>query len=418
MRFMYRIFESTKSPIYQPTIDEELNAIAKSYNPPTPPPSTSTENSLKSTEKQDESTNDSFSNLSTTIALNVVNGHTQQEDTSKPIEEEDDAKTKERELQEFAKKRDLEWANLIRQSTDEPKQGEVKKLVVAPIMRNVRVTLENSKPPEFYELNKPSTVSKKRKKSKHSKHMPNYSKRRKLHAEIQTHNSDNQDDILKLKVKLTGHKIHKHKHNNDNKIPIASIVPNSVEISTKERLLQMRQVRHKQIEKVKIPEEDTTVKKVRFEDNKIENVPNLVAPKSFTVSKVNSQDPPVKTIPEIDTNVPSLEIMLVKPKCDTNFNNNTKTITNQQSKMQIMQNKMLIMKNLNLINKNLLNKSVVDVKKLQQTIPLSKIKKAAGGETFGALDLTSKSIDDVSAHGITKSESLANLHILSESAVR
>ncbi|XP_066257923.1 polycomb group protein Psc-like isoform X1 [Euwallacea similis] len=77
--------------------------------------------------------------------------------------------------------------------------------------------------------------SKKRKKSKHSKNESNghKEKKRKLHAEIT--NNDKSD--LKLKVKITTNG-HKHKHHK---------IENSSEMSNKEKLLQMRQVRHKQM---------------------------------------------------------------------------------------------------------------------------------------------------------------------------
>lgn len=70
--------------------------------------------------------------------------------------------------------------------------------------------------------------SKKRKKNKHSKNDSVY-KKRKLHAEI-----TNKEEELKLKVKLTPHNGHKHKHHKN-------------EMSSKEKLLQMRQIRHKHV---------------------------------------------------------------------------------------------------------------------------------------------------------------------------
>ncbi|KAL1502520.1 hypothetical protein ABEB36_007652 [Hypothenemus hampei] len=75
--------------------------------------------------------------------------------------------------------------------------------------------------------------SKKRKKSKHSKNDSNGHKEKKpkLHAEIT--NNDKSD--LKLKVKITTNG-HKHKHHK---------IENISELSSKEKLLQMRQVRHK-----------------------------------------------------------------------------------------------------------------------------------------------------------------------------
>lgn len=89
-------------------------------------------------------------------------------------------------------------------------------------------------------------VSKKRKKNKHSKNEFMH-KKRKLHAEI-TSNTEilsKSEDSLKLKVKLSVPNGHKHKHRNNFEQPGPQ---KTQELSTKEKLLQMRQVRHKKIE--------------------------------------------------------------------------------------------------------------------------------------------------------------------------
>lgn len=104
------------------------------------------------------------------------------------------------ELKRFAEKRDREW-QMIKRSEDEHR------------------------------------AYKKRKKNKHNK-----GEKRKLHAEITSELSNKQESI-KLKVKLTPHNGHKHsKHNksqNDDRNP--------AELSNKEKLRQMRQIRHKVI---------------------------------------------------------------------------------------------------------------------------------------------------------------------------
>lgn len=86
-------------------------------------------------------------------------------------------------------------------------------------------------------------VSKKRKKNKHSKNEFMH-KKRKLHAEITNEISSKSDDSLKLKVKLSVANGHKHKRRNSNSNVEQ---PKIQELSPKERLLQMRQVRHKHI---------------------------------------------------------------------------------------------------------------------------------------------------------------------------
>ncbi|XP_045467279.1 uncharacterized protein LOC123675803 [Harmonia axyridis] len=118
------------------------------------------------------------------------------------------------EIKRFAEKRDREWA--LQKKLDE-RNGE------------------------YY-------VSKKRKKSKHSKN-ESVHKKRKLHAEI----TSNEEEDLKLKVKITPHNSHKHKHHRSSQ----NYADKTYEISTKEKLLQMRQVRHKHVSS-----EDKTVQTV------------------------------------------------------------------------------------------------------------------------------------------------------------
>lgn len=111
--------------------------------------------------------------------------------------------------EEFAEKRDREWA--MQKKLDENRRKEE----------------------EQYSTHH---FTKKRKKNKHSKNEFNVHKKRKLHAEIASNEAE-----LKLKVKITnnGHK-HKH-HKNSGQTNDKS----QTDSSSKEKLLQMRQIRHK-----------------------------------------------------------------------------------------------------------------------------------------------------------------------------
>lgn len=86
-------------------------------------------------------------------------------------------------------------------------------------------------------------VSKKRKKNKHSKN-ESVHKKRKLHAEITSNEVLTKEESLKLKVKLTPHNGHKHKHH---KQAVIEPPKPAQEQSSKEKLLQMRAVRHKHV---------------------------------------------------------------------------------------------------------------------------------------------------------------------------
>lgn len=117
--------------------------------------------------------------------------------------------------EEFAEKRDREWA--LQKKLDENRKREEE---------------EQFSSHHF---------TKKRKKNKHSKNEFNVHKKRKLHAEIASNDAE-----LKLKVKITnnGHK-HKH-HKSSGQVSEKSTTPSDV--SSKEKLLQMRQIRpHKYI---------------------------------------------------------------------------------------------------------------------------------------------------------------------------
>ncbi|KAK9886386.1 hypothetical protein WA026_016658 [Henosepilachna vigintioctopunctata] len=105
-------------------------------------------------------------------------------------------------------------------------------------------------------------ISKKRKKSKHSKN-ESVHKKRKLHAEI----TSNEEEDLKLKVKITPHNSHKHKHHKNSQ---------NHELSNKEKLLQMRQVRHKHVNS-----EDKTVQTI--------STSNVTSSKQSVADKINEK---------------------------------------------------------------------------------------------------------------------------------
>lgn len=137
------------------------------------------------------------------------------------------------EIKRFAEKRDREWA-LQKKLDDETRKDE-----------------------DYVSHH----FSKKRKKSKHSKNEFNLHKKRKLHAEIASN-----EEELKLKVKITnnGHK-HKH-HKSSGQVNEKTQTP---DVSSKEKLLQMRQVRHKH---------------VSSEDKNIQTVPSIKLSKDSSTS--------------------------------------------------------------------------------------------------------------------------------------
>lgn len=140
------------------------------------------------------------------------------------------------EIKRFAEKRDREWA--LQKHLDE-QQEETRH------------------------------VSKKRKKNKHSKN-ESVHKKRKLHAEITSNEVLTKEESLKLKVKLTPHNGHKHKHHKQAVIepikpppPPPPPPPLVQEQSSKEKLLQMRAVRHKHVnnDEKTVPAEKPQVEK-------------------------------------------------------------------------------------------------------------------------------------------------------------
>ncbi|GJQ77941.1 hypothetical protein Trydic_g2302 [Trypoxylus dichotomus] len=114
---------------------------------------------------------------------------------------------------------------------------------------------------------------KKRKKNKHSK-----GEKRKMHAEITSEVSNKQESI-KLKVKLTPHNGHKHSKHNKNQND-----ERNLEMTNKEKLKQMRQIRHKPLtldEKIRKSVED----KPRNEEMKSEFTITLAKTSSETQTR-------------------------------------------------------------------------------------------------------------------------------------
>nr|XP_022908864.1 polycomb group protein Psc-like isoform X1 [Onthophagus taurus] len=139
-------------------------------------------------------------------------------------------------------------------------------------------------------------ISKKRKKNKHSK---DEHKKRKLHAEITS------EESLKLKVKITPHNGHKHKHHK-------SVDFDQDVVNSKEKVSQLRQIRHKSSEPKSSDVKD-------FVQNK-----NLQYPPGFTVSRVESGGVKRKLDEECvekELKKPSLEITLIRNPSMSNQNN-------------------------------------------------------------------------------------------------
>ncbi|XP_064214442.1 polycomb group protein Psc isoform X2 [Tribolium castaneum] len=189
LRFFYRIFTPLKiQPIKIVNSGKQLQ-IVKNGEPITPKP----EPEVISEEKERL-----LANLQLQSKTKVQNDNNVPEKVAQDCVFDYEEQDKE-EIKRFAEIRDREWA--LQKKLDESREKE--------------------RDEDYHHF------SKKRKKSKHSKNDCVY-KKRKLHAEITN------EEELKLKVKLTPHNGHKHKHHKS-------------EMSSKEKLLQMRQVRHKHV---------------------------------------------------------------------------------------------------------------------------------------------------------------------------
>ncbi|XP_044762703.1 protein suppressor 2 of zeste-like isoform X2 [Coccinella septempunctata] len=218
MRFFYRIFSPMKikpiriinttstsgaKQLQIVQVDEKPKIDKVQEKPPENPPAPKPETPKTQTEEGKSSDKE-------TLMANLQLQSTKKNKPKSPEKEKSEKESvcvyeyvepDKEEIKRFAEKRDREWA--LQKKLDE-RNGD------------------------YY-------VSKKRKKSKHSKN-ESVHKKRKLHAEI----TSNEEEDLKLKVKITPHNSHKHKHHRN-------YADKTYEISNKEKLLQMRQVRHKHI---------------------------------------------------------------------------------------------------------------------------------------------------------------------------
>ncbi|KAK4877969.1 hypothetical protein RN001_010475 [Aquatica leii] len=198
MRFFYRIFIPAKiQPIKIISSGKQLQVV----------PATSGPRIESTKDALDAETHKNKERLMANLELQKKQNGGKEENCIFEYQEPDKD-----EIREFAEKRDREWA--LQKKLDEEKEKH----------RN----------------------SKKRKKNKHSKSNLLY-KKRKLHAEITSSESLQKEESLKLKVKLTPHNGYKHKHHKSSQLSPIAEVPKVVEMSSKEKLLQMRQVRHKHI---------------------------------------------------------------------------------------------------------------------------------------------------------------------------
>lgn len=222
MRFFYRIFTPMKiRPIKiintpTPTGGKQLQIVPVTVSSsPTTPKSPRVEPVLcphEETESEQQDKERLLANLqlqSKSKALQVAEAKKAEKlikDCVFDYEEPD-----QEEIKRFAEKRDREWA--LQKKLEE----------------------ETSADRDDFFLTYPS---KKRKKSKHSKNDSNghKEKKRKIHGDkIHAEITNNDKSDLKLKVKITTNG-HKHKHHK---------IESNSELSNKEKLLQMRQVRHK-----------------------------------------------------------------------------------------------------------------------------------------------------------------------------
>lgn len=215
--------------------------------------------------------------------------------------------------EEFAEKRDREWA--LQKKLDENRKREEE---------------------EQYSSHH---FTKKRKKNKHSKNEFNVHKKRKLHAEIASNDAE-----LKLKVKITNNG-HKHKHHKSSGQTVEKV--HSSDVSSKEKLLQMRQIRHKPLvnedkNAQTLPSSVETVelnstKEEKIVDNKedtkkyvpkpLEDIKKLKIQVTEPSSKISEctvipkyQNEPVNTTPKVGTFPEIKACFAVKPMIEKELN--------------------------------------------------------------------------------------------------
>lgn len=178
------------------------------------------------------------------------------------------------EIKRFAEKRDREWA-LQKKLEEETKADR-----------------------DLYFSSRDNYPSKKRKKSKHSKNDSNghKEKKRKLHADkIHAEITNNDKSDLKLKVKITTNG-HKHKHHK---------IESSSEIIDKEKLLQMRQVRHKHMSGSSGDERSQpAIPTIKVPKAYVSEEPEPKRKKEYSSSENNNESHQLK---------PRIEPMVIKP---------------------------------------------------------------------------------------------------------
>ncbi|KAL3271032.1 hypothetical protein HHI36_021532 [Cryptolaemus montrouzieri] len=199
------------------------------------------------------------------------------------------------EIKRFAEKRDREWA--LQKKLDEKNNSD-------------------------------HYFSKKKKKSKHSKN-ESVHKKRKLHAEI----TSNEEEDLKLKVKLTSHNSHKHKHHKNSQNHLLS----AKEALKKEKLLEMRQVRHKPVNS-----EDKTVQTIPTSNINVTKQP--VDDKISEKSKIKERDNEKKEETEnksvrfVDTGTSTMNVKSVEKKEETKSTSLNQIVTTKDNKKSIVLN--------------------------------------------------------------------------------
>nr|XP_023023446.1 uncharacterized protein LOC111511646 [Leptinotarsa decemlineata] len=228
MRFFYRIFTPMKirpikivnTAVVGGEKQLQIVPVKSTSEAPKPPPSPKEEKVEKSDNNENmlEETEDQRNRKERLFAHLQLQSKSQVEKDAKKVPEKPNKvcvyeyeEPDEDEIKKFAEKRDREWA--LQKKLDESKRKD-----------------------EEYAVHH---SSKKRKKSKHSKNEFNVHKKRKLHAEIASN-----EEELKLTVKITNNG-HKHKHHKSS--AQSGEKPHSSDSSSKEKLLQMRQVRHKHL---------------------------------------------------------------------------------------------------------------------------------------------------------------------------
>jgi hypothetical protein len=233
-------------------------------------------------------------------------------------------------------------------SSEEEEGGDVDEGLTTKIVPKEEDMKEDNQVKELEERKKLKVKKDGRKKSKHKSkhhHQESSARKRKAHRSESTPTIlQYQEDVMKLKVKLgpikpmMPHRHHHHhhhsKHNRKNQLEADASSANvnlrsngessssvTTTTSAKERLLQMRAVRHKNISTTKITSTPAPSAPAKDDaNNRVKKTEILMPPSSITVSKVNISDKRKFEIQKTssgsscggeESKKPSLEIMLV-----------------------------------------------------------------------------------------------------------